>query len=378
MDWIEEMVNRYRELKDRKKLNLSTDTFRQICEKVEREFEKRNISLANFDIAKLIKSGASEYENLKIINDELNKRFGFTILNQKLIDFWIKKENEYRELKKRILSSKIDINDYFKDYERELLTFLNTKTKLFIVIGGRGIGKTYNTERILKKNKVEYEMVRGHITPLRLYSILYENRNGLIVFDDVDLFDSDENVSILLSSTDESGYVRWDTSKELPEGIEKEFVFSGKIIIITNKFEIDSAVKEALWDRALKIDFDKNLTRNKMIEMILVLAKKHKCVDVVDWLFYNKIDITFRDYQKLKELYFANKKEWRDLAESFMLNEIDEELNETDKIILNIMREHTDKSNNQKAKLFREETGKSRWTFYKHLRKLRKLGLIRG
>lgn len=377
MDWIEEMVNRYRKLKDRKKLNLSTDTFRQICEKVEKEFEKRNIDFSNFDIVTLIKSKLSEYENLKMINDKLNKRFGFTILNQKLIDFWIKKENEYRELKKRILSSNININDYFKDYEKELLTFLNTKTKLFIVIGGRGLGKTYNTERILKENKVEYEMVRGHITPLRLYSILYENRNGLIVFDDVDLFDSDENVSILLSSTDESGYVRWDTSKELPEGIEKEFVFSGKIIIITNKFEIDNAVKEALWDRALKIDFDKNLTRDKIIEMMLVLAKKHKCVDVVDWLFYNKIDITFRDYQKLKELYFANKKEWRDLAESFMLNEADEELNETDKIVLNIMREHTDKSNNQKAKLFCEETGKSRWTFYKHLRKLRKLGLIR-
>ena len=96
MDWTEEMVNRYRELKDRKKLNLSTDTFRQICEKVEKEFEKRDISSINFDIVKLIKSKASEYENLKAINDEINKRFGFTILNQKLIDFWIKKENEYR------------------------------------------------------------------------------------------------------------------------------------------------------------------------------------------------------------------------------------------------------------------------------------------
>ena len=112
-----------------------------------------------------------------------------------------------------------------------------------------------------------------------------------------------------------------------------------------------------------------------MLEMITILAKKDNVsLEVIDWLNQNKIDISFRDYEMLRDIYKYNKENWQKMAEFILFNEVDEEHNSIDKKILEIIRNHSDKSNNQRAKIFCDETGMSRATYYNHLKKLRRLG----
>lgn len=122
-----------------------------------------------------------------------------------------------------------------------------------IISGAPGIGKTYTFEKELS-NAVEsgdisnFQHVKGKITPLYLFKILYDNKNkgDVVLLDDCDsVFDDENSLNILKAALDTS-HERWLTygsaTKWLEEnGVEANFKFEGTIVFITN-YDFDKMI----------------------------------------------------------------------------------------------------------------------------------------
>lgn len=85
-----------------------------------------------------------------------------------------------------------DINEVLDEHIPKLtLMVAEGNAEAFLIAGNAGIGKTYGVEQTLKQFRKEhpdfhYDLVGGEISKIGLYKTLYDNRKGLIVFDDID------------------------------------------------------------------------------------------------------------------------------------------------------------------------------------------------
>jgi len=367
---------------------LTKKDFLEIYRYLKRELEKKNFDIKQFDILAYLDFSLSKTENLENIKKIFSENYGISFSDdikskiekwqEQEILFLEKQENEeFEEIKKKVLSSSVDeLDGYFKDYENIISILLNSEKKGLIVFGEKGKGKTFNTIRILEKTKKDYELVKGHITSYQLYRKLYENSNRIIVFDDVvGLLNDKDKISILLGALEKLGKVEWITSRndlDLP----RAFNFNGKIIIILNRIDLNNEFQEAIFDRCIPFQFD--IPRKTMLEMISILATKRDSIplEIVEWLHKNKLDITFRDYEMLRDIYRFDKDNWQKIAERILLNEIDKELNYIDKMVYNIEVSYPNANWREKIKQFKDLTGFEKSTYYKHRKKLIRLGLI--
>jgi len=271
------------------------------------------------------------------------------------------------------------LDEYFKEYRNVIKTFLNSDKKGLYVYGSSGKGKTFNTIKILEELKIKYELIKGYITPYKLYQKFLENCNNVIVLDDVaSLLSDKDKVSILLGALDKYGKVVWVSAKndiDLPE----EFTFNGKVIIISNRLEQNNELQEAILDRCILYRFE--IPRSKMIEMIRMLAKNDGCLEIVDWLDENKLDINFRDYETLRDIYKNNKKNWKDIAKKILLDNGIEtvltQITKADKVVWDIETHYSNLNLEDKISIFSEITGYKARAYYKHKKKLINLGLLK-
>jgi hypothetical protein len=367
---------------------LTKKDFLEIYRYLKRELEKKNFDIKQFDILAYLDFSLSKTENLENLKKIFSENYGISFSDdiksniekwqEQEIMFLEKQENEeFEEIKKKVLSSSVDeLDGYFKDYENIISILLNSEKKGLIVFGEKGKGKTFNTIRILEKTKKDYELVKGHITSYQLYRKLYENSNRIVVFDDVvGLLNDKDKISILLGALEKLGKVEWITSRndlDLP----RAFNFNGKIIIILNRIDLNNEFQEAIFDRCIPFQFD--IPRKTMLEMISILATKRDNIplEIVEWLHKNKLDITFRDYEMLRDIYRFDKDNWQKIAERILLNEIDKELNYIDKMVYNIEVSYPNANWREKIKQFKDLTGFEKSTYYKHRKKLIRLGLI--
>jgi len=161
--------------------------------------------------------------------------------------------------------------------------------RAMIVTGPPGVGKSFGVEGVLNKNdmfntlanrKPKYEVVKGAMSALGLYSKLYEfsDKGNVVVFDDCDsvLLD-DIALNILKAALDSSTkrYISWNTDSSLlrKEGIPSRFEFSAGAIFITNiKFENVRSKKlqdhlAALESRCHYVDLQMDTDREKVLRI---------------------------------------------------------------------------------------------------------------
>jgi len=390
---FKELAEQFEKLRDEyRKTNVNVGInkrdFINLCKFVKKHLEQKGIDFSQFDIISELDFSLSYYENLNELKKKLKERYGITFEEdlKSNIEKWQEQEivflekqesEEFEEIKKKVLSSSVDeLDEYFKDYENIISILLNSEKKGLIVFGEKGKGKTFNTIRILEKMKKDYELVKGHITSYQLYRKLYENSNRIVVFDDVvGLLNDKDKISILLGALEKLGKVEWITSRndlDLP----RAFNFNGKIIIILNRIDLNNEFQEAIFDRCIPFQFD--IPRKTMLEMISILATKRDNIplEIVEWIHKNKLDITFRDYEMLRDIYRFDKDNWQKIAERILLNEIDRELNYIDKMVYNIEVSYPNAKWKEKIKQFKDLTGFEKSTYYKHRKKLIRLGLI--
>ena len=159
--------------------------------------------------------------------------------------------------------------------------------RAMIVSGPPGVGKSHNVEAVLQKDglfdtlgerKPKFEVVKGAMSSIGLYSKLYEfsDAKHVLVFDDCDdILQEELSLNILKGALDSSNrrFISWNTDSRIlrSEGIPDRFEFKGAAIFITNiKFEHVRSKKlrshlDALESRCHYMDLEMDTQREKLL-----------------------------------------------------------------------------------------------------------------
>jgi hypothetical protein len=200
--------------------------------------------------------------------------------------------------------------------------------RAMIVSGAPGVGKSFGVEKVLSKHALladvandeklkKYEIVKGAMSAIGLYSKLYEfsAEKNILVFDDCDsvLLD-DLSLNILKAALDTSKKrtIHWNTDSRLlrSEGVPNSFEFKGGAIFITNiNFQNIKSKKlqdhlQALESRCHYIDLTIHTEREKMLRIKQIVSDG----------MLAEYDFTDEDQAELIEFIDANKKRLRELS----------------------------------------------------------------
>ena len=228
--------------------------------------------------------------------------------------------------------------------------------RAMIVSGPPGVGKSYGVENVLGKHDLmatlgnneklkKYEIVKGAMSAIGLYSKLYEfsGEKCVLVFDDCDsvLLD-DLSLNILKAALDSSKKrtIHWNTDSRLlrSEGIPSSFEFKGSAIFITNiKFDNVKSKKlrdhlEALESRCHYLDLTIDTEREKMLRIKQIVGdgmlreygftaeQEAEVVDFIDTNRKTMRELSLRMVLKIADLYKMSLRDglgnkWQRIAE---------------------------------------------------------------
>lgn len=200
--------------------------------------------------------------------------------------------------------------------------------RAMIVTGPPGVGKSFGVEKVLSKHDVfadvaqdgklkKYEIVKGAMSAIGLYSKLYEfsDAKSILVFDDCDsILMEDLSLNILKAALDSSKKrtISWNTDSRLlrSEGVPNQFEFKGGAIFISNiKFDHVRSKKlkdhlEALESRCHYLDLTIDTTREKLLRIRQVVNEcgmldDHELTDVAK---IDVVDFIETNAEKMREL----------------------------------------------------------------------------
>ena len=200
--------------------------------------------------------------------------------------------------------------------------------RAMIVSGAPGVGKSFGVEKVLGKHGLmadiandeklkKYEIVKGAMSAIGLYSKLYEfsAEKNILVFDDCDsvLLD-DLSLNILKAALDTSKKrtISWNTDSRLlrSEGVPNSFEFKGGAIFITNINFANIKSKKlqdhlaALESRCHYIDLTIHTEREKMLRIKQIVGDG----------MLAEYDFTEEQTTSIIEFIDANKKRLRELS----------------------------------------------------------------
>ena len=258
-----------------------------------------------------------------------------------------KREREVaRESDEQILTRLSERFEILTDMTRAVR---NGTVRAMIVSGPPGVGKSYGVEAVLEKDglfdilaerKPKYEIVKGAMSAIGLYSKLYEfaAEKNVVVFDDCDsILMEDLSLNILKGALDSSNkrFISWNTDSRVlrSEGIPDRFEFKGAAIFITNiKFEHVRSKKlrdhlDALESRCHYIDLQMDTNREKILrikQIIPSMLERYEFEPVVQDEIVNFItanqnrlrELSLRMVLKISDLRKAFPVKWRAMVET--------------------------------------------------------------
>lgn len=180
---------------------------------------------------------------------------------------------------------KFPINQRFNFVERLVKMVGRGTTASAVVTGEGGLGKSHvvinslkalglqdmsdQDESFVVNTRKMFRVVKGFSTARGLYSILYENRKSIIVFDDCDSILKDEDaVNLLKGALDsyDKRIITWN-SMRADDDMPRSFQFEGGVIFISNRSmnKIDQALR----------------TRSMCVDLTMTLDQKIERMDVI-------------------------------------------------------------------------------------------------
>jgi hypothetical protein len=215
--------------------------------------------------------------------------------------------------------------------------------RAMIVTGPPGVGKSFGVEEVLAKDdlfdimgqrKPKYEIVKGAMSAIGLYSKLYHfsDAKNILVFDDCDsILLDDIALNILKAALDSSKKrtISWNTDSRLlrSEGIPDRFEFKGGAIFITNlKFENVRSKKlqehlAALESRCHYIDLRMDTDREKVLRIKQIVKDGMlNDYDLADVAKDEVVDFIEENRSTLRELSLRTVLKVADLRKSFPAN----------------------------------------------------------
>lgn len=306
----------------------------------------------------------------------------------------IEKENKRKEEEHKTEIMKIQETQAHRDLELALATIKDTKTSVLevyftipksliitwlknkdvhgiILEGEAGIGKSYIVQQTLAENNYKlgknFEIISGYITPLELYRTLYENKDNVIVFDDIaKIFENELNKGLLLSALwNPSGTRKVDyrSSTSKLEDVPREFIFNGKICWCLNSLSKDmGALKSRVYFYKFSFTWADRLAI--MYEIAKVSGIPQEMIDFIRDNTNEAYQIDFRLPIKVYNVYKTHKKNWQKIAKSLLTTTTEPEM----LVIYNLLAHSSTVS--QMVTEFTRETGMSRATFYRYKKRI--------
>lgn len=352
-----------------------TKWFNELC-------KEQNLDPTAFDLVSMIDRTLSVGENKRLVREIIGIPKETTIEDIRVVKD--KKKHEADKEADRVLTEwkaiqpKNIIDSNNKDIIKDYLKMIKAgNIQSLIVFGKTGLGKTYTVINIAKEEKIDFVYRSGYTTPLALYKFMYENRDKVILFDDLEgLFNNELAVALLKSAlweADGKRIVSYETTAKGISDVPRVFEFTGKIIILTNRIngKKDEHFK-ALLSRTT--NFELIFTYDEMMKMCgeiiesRDLTDKQRAVirDVMDRHINPTSEFNYRMLDRLIEFvkYDGDKAE-----ELFMCSH-----EQDDKIDLVFRLANSNLSVGEQVKKFYEQTGSSRMTYFrikKYLKSIR-------
>jgi len=261
-------------------------------------------------------------------------------------------------------------NNKYKLLEVSLNAMDKGAFNLLVVRGDPGMGKTHRIIDFVKKKKLDYAYIKTYSTPLKFYELLYKNRNKkIIIFDDLSNIGDAKILGMLKaacwgSHSDNRDVSYYTTSKAFDKlDIPDNFKIEASIILIFNGV---LSSFEPIVSRGVNIDFDftfnekldifKELKEDKEIDEEVVKYINESCSAATKNLSIRSLIIL----SKIKEKGF----DWKIFASEILSSDKDVQL------LLDLVLKYTKLE--VACDKWKEQTGKSRSTFMRMLRSVRK------
>ena len=319
-----------------------------------------------YDLQSAIDSSLSIEENKELIKQKFGLKEKHKLTKQEIKE--LKQELRQEELQEINNAIKTKNNYYKNDLLESYLKAIETNhINSLIILGKAGIGKTYSVVNYFNNKNSDYVYVNGFSTTLALYKFIYNNKDKLIILDDMELlFQDNKTISILKALTygvNNKRIVMYETTSDKLD-VPASFEFTGKIILLLNEIpQKNNESYKALLSRiplyelkytdaelrqiCLKLLNQEQVTQEQKNKIISILYKQNKLIEFNIRTFKRLIGFVKYDINKAETLYFNSFKISKDKQVVLeLLNK--KELSEKERVIR-----------------FTEITGKSRRTYFR-------------
>ena len=240
--------------------------------------------------------------------------------------------------------SRFTINQRF-GFLGDMVSMLAKGDQASVVVSGPGgLGKSYTVSQALtdagmvdvslldefdigdKINTAKsFRVIKGYSTPKGLYRTLYENKDGVVVFDDCDSVLKDPvSLNLLKAALDsyDRRVISWRADLR-DEDLPQAFEFKGRVVFISN-LPAD-ALDQAIITRSMAVDV--SMTNAQKIDRMRFLLdqsgfmpeydKAHKvdALNLIDTLQDKVKELSLRTLIQVTKIRKSAGAKWKDLAE---------------------------------------------------------------
>lgn len=252
-------------------------------------------------------------------------------------------KNRKTEISFEIPESRFTINQRF-GFVSDMVNMLAKGEQASVVVSGPGgLGKSHTVYQTLIKSgfkdvttldgfnpgdvldKKTFVIVKGYSTAKGLYRTLYENRNGVIVFDDCDSVLKDPVSLNLLKGALDSYSKRIISYKAdiRDDDLPNVFEFKGRVIFISNL--PSQAMDQAIISRSMAVDLSMT-TQQKVDRMRFLIDQsdfmpeynkslKTDAIDLIGSLADRVKDMSLRTLIQVTKIRKSAGDNWKNLAE---------------------------------------------------------------
>lgn len=244
----------------------------------------------------------------------------------------------------KAVESRFSINQRFEFVGDMVLMLANGDQASVVVSGPGGLGKSHTVVAALEASGLtdvtvldefevgsvlntakSYRVIKGYSTPKGLYRTLYENKDGVVVFDDCDSVLKDPvSLNLLKAALDsyDRRIISWRADmrdEELPQSFE----FKGRVIFISNL--PSEALDQAIISRSMAVDL--SMTSEQKIQRMQFLldqpdfmpeyakSLKQDALNLIDSLRDSVKELSLRTLIQVTKIRKSAGAKWKDLAE---------------------------------------------------------------
>ncbi len=235
----------------------------------------------------------------------------------------------------------IDRFEFVSDMVRMLAQGIQASV---IVTGPGGLGKSFtvmealNTAGLMDITLVDdlpvgfslnggktFRVIKGYSTAKGLYRTLYENREGVVVFDDCDSVLRDPvSLNLLKAALDsyDKRVISWRADIR-DEDLPTSFLFNGRVVFISN--QSSNSIDQAIITRSMAVDLSMT-TAQKIERMRWLISKddfmpeyeigyKNDAIELIASIMDSVKELSLRTLIQVTKIRKAGGPRWRDLAE---------------------------------------------------------------